>query len=207
VEHPTAHLPIAEIVQNAHDFNPRERMTQDLRPAVEALFTELEKEHVDYVLVGGVALLSYVEGRNTQDIDLIVRVDQLKAIDWAATVQDRDFGRAQYRGVRVDLLLQTNPLFAHVAAHERTTTQFQGQTIPVATRKGLLLLKLYALPSLYRNGQLARAALYETDVRMLLQGANIADDELLAELQAQLSGSDIAELRRILGEQREKRRF
>jgi hypothetical protein len=38
--------------------------------------------------------------------------------------------------------------FEHVAEHERTTTQFHGQIIPVATRKGLLLLKLYALPSL-----------------------------------------------------------
>ncbi len=200
-------LPIAEIVQNAHDFNPRGQMTEDLRPAVEALFAALEQKGVDYVLVGGVALLSYVEGRNTQDIDLIVRTDQLAAIDWAATVQDRDFGRAQFRGVRVDLLLQTNPLFARVARDERTTTQFHGRSVPVATRKGLLLLKLYALPSLYRNGQLARAALYETDVRMLLQGADIADDDLLGALDTLLSPSDIAELARILGEQREKRRF
>ena len=200
-------LPIAEIVQNAHDFNPRGRMTQDLRPAVEALFVELEREHVDYVLVGGVAVLSYVEGRNTQDIDLIVRADQLQALDWAATVQDRDFGRAQYQGVRVDLLLQTNPLFAHVARHERTTTQFQGHSVPVATRKGLLLLKLYALPSLYRQGQLARAALYETDVRMLLQGTDIQDEELLGALGEILSPTDIVELARILGEQRDKRRF
>ncbi len=200
-------LPIAEIVQNAHAFNPRGPVTQDLRPAIEALFLELDQKHVDYVLVGGVALLSYVDGRNTQDIDLIVRADQLSAIDWAATVQDHDFGRAQYRGVRVDLLLRTNRLFEHVADQERTTTQFHGQSVPVATRKGLLLLKLYALPSLYRNGELARAALYETDVRMLLQGASISDEELLGQLGALLSPSDIAELARILGEQRERRRF
>jgi hypothetical protein len=77
----------------------------------------------------------------------------------------------------------------------------------VATRRGLLLLKLYALPSLYRRGNLARAALYETDVRMLLQGADIPDEDLLGALEAHLSRSDIDELRRILGEQREKRRF
>jgi len=200
-------LPIAEIVQNAHDFNPRGPMTQDLRPAIEALFSELEQKQVDYVLVGGVAVLSYVEGRNTQDIDLIVRADQIDAIDWGASVQDHDFGRAQYRGVRVDLLLRNNRLFEHVATHERATTQFHGQSVPVATRKGLLLLKLYALPSLYRHGQLGRAALYETDVRMLLQGTTISDEELLGELGALLSASDIAELARILGEQRQGRRF
>jgi hypothetical protein len=182
-------------------------MAQDLRPAIEALFLELEQKNLDYVLVGGVAVLSYVEGRNTQDIDLIVRADQLSAIDWAATVQDHDFGRAHYRGVRVDLLLRSNRLFDHVATHEQTTTQFHGRPVPVATRKGLVLLKLYALPSLYRHGQLARAALYETDVRMLLQGATISDEELLKELGALLSPSDIAELARILGEQRAGRRF
>jgi hypothetical protein len=200
-------LAIADIVQNAHDFDPRTRMTEDLRPAVEALFDELEAKQVDYLLVGGVALLSYVEGRNTQDIDLIVRADQLSAIDWSATIQDSDFGRAHYRGVRVDLLLRSNRLFAYVAEHERATTEFHGRAVSVATRKGLLLLKLYALPSLYRNGQLGRAALYETDVRMLLLGTDIADKELLGVLEALLSQSDVAELGRILDEQRTTRRF
>ncbi|HEY3816831.1 MAG TPA: hypothetical protein VGL81_06665 [Polyangiaceae bacterium] len=200
-------LEIAQILQDAHDFNPRLRMTTDLRPAVEALFAELHAKQIDYVLVGGVALLSYVEGRNTQDIDLIVRPEQLASVDWAATTQDADFGRAQFRGVRVDLLLRTNRLFAHVADHERTTTQFHGHTIPVATRRGLLLLKLYALPSLYRHSQLARAALYETDIRMLLQGSDIADRDLLSVLDPLLPPSDVAELGRILDEQREKRRF
>jgi len=70
-----------------------------------------------------------------------------------------------------------------------------------------LLLKLYALPSLYRNGQLPRAALYEADVRMLHQGVDVDDRELLDRLGAHLSRSDIAELARILDEQRAKRRF
>jgi hypothetical protein len=200
-------LAVDDVVQNAHDFNLREPMTGDLRPAIEALFRELEDKKIDHMLVGGVALLSYVEGRNTQDIDLIVRADQLGSIDWHATVQDRDFGRAIYRGVRVDLLLRTNPLFAYVAEHERSTVDFHGRPIPIATRKGLLLLKLYALPSLYRNAQLGRAALYEADIRMLHQSAEVDDGELLRVLQAHLSGSDIAELSRILDDHRSARRF
>jgi len=62
-----------QIVQSAHDFNPREPRTADLRPTIDALFRELDEKKIDHVLVGGVALLSYVEGRNTQDFDLIVR--------------------------------------------------------------------------------------------------------------------------------------
>jgi hypothetical protein len=200
-------LSIDEILQNAHDFNPGKAMVVNLRPAVAALFRELEEKEVDYVLVGGVALLSYVEGRNTQDIDLIVKAEDAGAIDWNAKVADRDFGEASYRGVRVDLLLRTNPLFDYVAEHERTGAAFDGRRVVIATRKGLLLLKLYALPSLYRHGQLARAALYEADLRMLHQGADIDDGELLARLDVHLSKSDLTELSRILDEQRSKRRF
>lgn len=82
-------LSIDEIVQNAHAFDPRAPTTTDLRPAVEALFDELEATGIDYVLVGGVALLSYVEGRNTQDIALIVSPDDLGKLPWGAEAQAR----------------------------------------------------------------------------------------------------------------------
>ena len=200
-------LAIDAIVQNAHDFDLKRAMTTDLRSAVEGLFEELESKQVDYVLVGGVALLSYVVGRNTQDIDLIVRGDQIGRIEWNASVQDRDFGRAQFRGVQVDLLLRSNALFEDVAVHDRTTTSFHGHAISIASREGLLLLKLYALPSLYRNGHLSRAALYEADIRMLHHGAVVDDDALLGRLAPHLSRNDIVELGRILAEQTAGRRF
>jgi len=69
------------------------------------------------------------------------------------------------------------------------------------------LLKLYALPSLYRQGNLVRAALYEADIFGLLQGAAIDDEQLLATLSNYLAAHDVDELRRILHEQRERRRF
>jgi hypothetical protein len=200
-------LRIDDIVQNAHAFDPRAAMTTDLRPAVEALFDELEAKGVDYVLVGGVALLSYVEGRNTQDIDLIVSPDDLDKVPWEARAQDADFARATYRGVRVDLLLRSNALFDQVARTARTTVPFQGRPVVTATRDGLLLLKLYALPSLYRTANLARAALYETDVLMLHQGATVDDAALLERLRPHLPAHDIAELGRILEEQKARRRF
>jgi hypothetical protein len=185
-------------------------MTTDLRPAVEALFDELDAKDVDYVLVGGVALLAYVEGRNTEDIDLIVSPGDLGKLPWDAEAQDADFARATYRGIRVDLLLRTNPLFDEVAKTARTTVPFQGRPVVTATREGLLLLKLYALPSLYRTANLARAALYETDVLMLhqgAQGATVDDAALLDRLRPYLSAHDVAELRGILEEQRTRRRF
>jgi hypothetical protein len=160
----------------------------DIRATVRALFADLHAVKVDYVLVGGVALL-------------------LKKVDWQATIQDKDFGKANYHGFQVDLLLTTNLLFAHVQRKERTTITFDGLEVPCATRAGLLLLKLYALPSLYRQGNLARAALYETGILMLRQGATVDEEQLIEILSKHLAPHDIDELRRILQEQHTRRRF
>jgi len=39
---------------------------------VTRFFALLRERQIEYVLVGGIALLQYVEGRNTEDIDLIM---------------------------------------------------------------------------------------------------------------------------------------
>ena len=201
-------LAIDDIVLFGHAFDPKDSMpTAELRTTVRALFDELERAGIEYTLVGGVALLSYVAGRNTQDIDLIVEPDDLDKLAWSATRQDDDFGSASFRGLRVDLLLTTNALFEYVRSHQVTTISFDGREIRCASREGLLLMKLYALPSLYRRGNLARAALYETDVLMLHQGASVDDEWLLTEFGLHLPKHDVDELRRILDEQRARVRF
>lgn len=58
------------------DFKRRAPMI-DLRRIVRDLFDELSAAHIDYTLVGCVALLAYVAGRNTQDIDLIINPDDI----------------------------------------------------------------------------------------------------------------------------------
>ncbi len=179
----------------------------DIRDRVRSLFAALHAASIDYLLVGGVALLSYVEGRNTQDIDLIIEAETAKAFDWNARIRDRNFGAANYQGLQVDLLLTSNPLFAHVWQHERTTITFDNLIIPCATREGLILLKLYALPSLYRQGNLTRAALYETDILLLLQNDSVSSDVLLATLAPYIAAHDLEELRNIVRELQARRRF
>ncbi|RMF70187.1 MAG: hypothetical protein D6742_00810 [Cyanobacteria bacterium J069] len=44
-----------------------------LLKTVDRLFEELDSSGAPYLLVGGIAMLTYVEGRNTEDIDLIMR--------------------------------------------------------------------------------------------------------------------------------------
>lgn len=199
---------IGDIVQAGLAFNPRLTMPlDDVRAKVDALFLTLDAQRIPYLLVGGVALLSYVKGRNTQDVDLIVDGADLDRVGWTVTGRDRDFARADFGGLRVDLLLTDNALFAHVRRTRAAAATFGDRTVPCASREGLLLLKLYALPSLYRQGDFDRAALYETDILMLHQGAAVDDEALLAELRPFMAPGDVAELRSILAEQRGRRRF
>jgi len=201
-------LPIDEIIENGITFNFFGDTPMDnIRGEVRALFAALRSTKVDYVLVGGIAMLSYVEVRNTQDVDIIVNPKQIKKIEWNAVVQDANFGQANFHGLRVDLLLTTNPLFAYVSRHQRTDVSFDDNLVSCATREGMLLLKLYALPSLYRQGNLVRAALYEADIFGLQQGSEIDTERLLTILGKYLAAHDVDELRRILREQRERRRF
>ncbi|MEJ7734165.1 MAG: hypothetical protein WKG00_33845 [Polyangiaceae bacterium] len=201
-------LRIDDIVRHGRAFKLGVEMPlDDIRPTIRALFEMLGEAKVDYLLVGGVALLSYVAGRNTEDIDLIVRPEEATRLPWQATVADVDFGRASFGGVRVDLLLTSNDLFRHVLEAERTVVRFGELDVPCATREGLLLLKLFALPSLYRQNNLARAALYETDILMLHQDADVDDARLLERIRPFVSRSDLQELEKILDEQRSRRRF
>ncbi len=201
-----AQLAIGQILENGIAFDVKNRKApMDLRAPALALFETLAAEKIDYLLVGGVALLSYVPGRNTQDIDLLVSSKDVARFPGGPTRRDRDFGESMFRGIRIDLLIDDNPLFRDVLQNERATVQFEAAEVPCASRVGLLLLKLYALPSLYRQGNLARAALYEADIRMLLLDPMIHEEALFERLEVHVSRTDLAELRRIMTEQRTRR--
>ncbi len=63
-------------------------------------------------------------------------------------------------------------------------------------------MKLYALPSLYRQGEFARADIYEGDVLALLRGYAIDEDLLVDMLVREMLPSDIAAIRDIVREVR-----
>jgi hypothetical protein len=197
---------INQVVRNAVQFNARHwrnpSMSSDLMPqAVGDLFRLLDQRGIDYVLVGGIALLSYVEGRNTEDIDLIVAVAALDRLpEITLTSRDLYFARGQFHGLQIDFLLTSNPLFEQVRRRHTTVQRFDERDITTATVEGLLLLKLYALPSLYREGNFARVGLYENDVATLLYYYQPDKTAILHELSSHLSESDLAEVRSVLTE-------
>lgn len=168
---------------------------------VNDLFDLLDARRIEYLVVGGIALLFYVKGRNTRDIDLILAVSDLKNLpEWKITEQDRDFVRANYRGLQIDVLLRENKLFELVRSEYAARGSFQERSIPLATPEGLVLLKLYALPSLYRQGIFDRVALYETDITILMQEYSLDGRKLLGVLKTHLSASDIESLDDILSD-------
>lgn len=208
-------LRIAEIVRNAMlrgpdawkggslpESNAQKNPPANLLPTdrdVVELFTLLHERETPYLLVGGIAMLRYVEGRNTEDIDLLMSLPSLKQLP-EITIEEQNefFIRGRIRGVRVIVLLTANALFAEVQQGFGTTHRFAELDVSTATPEGLVLLKLYALPSLYRQGLFDRVSVYESDIASLLQRHRPAVEPLLSRLQPHLEAGDLQELQVIV---------
>jgi len=211
---PSPRVHIGEVIRNAVLFNPDNPqdllMNSDaLIETVARLFSLLRERQINYVLVGGVALLQYVEGRNTEGIDLIMAVSALERLpELRLETRDADFARSKFDDLRVDLHLTSNAFFEEVSKRYTTPKRFVEQETPCATVAGLILLKLYALPSLYRQGNFTRVGLYENDVATLIQIFNPSVEPLLNELATYLSTNDLTQVKEIVNEiQQRIRRF
>jgi hypothetical protein len=197
---------IGEVIKNAVAFNPRNWRgaavnAGSIPQAVVELLTLLRERDVAFVMVGGLALLQYVAGRNTEDIDVIMAPASLKRLPEIELIdQNADFAQGRFRDLRIDIWLARNRLFATVERRYSTTQQFEEQAIRSATVEGLVLLKLYALPSLYRQGNFTRVAIYEADIATLLQAYRPPVEPLITELARHVSETDLAAVRGILAD-------
>ncbi len=161
----------------------------------------MHERQIEYVLAGGVALRHYVDSRNTEDIDLIMASSDLQKMP-EIEIADREeyFARGKYNELRVNVLLTCNPLFGKLQSQYATTQPFMERDIVCATVEGLLLLKLYALPSLYRQGNFTRVALYENDIATLMYEYQPELEPLFDELPHHLSDADLTSVREITAE-------
>jgi len=197
---------IGQVIQNAIVFDFKRSRggvvdTDNLLQTVARLFELLDERRIEYLLVGGIALLQYIEGRNTEDIDLIVAVASLDKLPEIEIVEQNEyFARGKFGGLQIDLLLTRNPLFLRVQQGYAVTQQFLERAIPCATVEGLLLLKMYALPSLYRQGSFARVSIYENDIATLMHDYRPKIEPLYAELAPHLSQTDLVAVRQIIDE-------
>ena len=75
---------------------------------------------------------------------------------------------------------------------------FVERSIVCATVEGLLILKLFALPSLYRQGQFSRVEDYEHDISVLIREHGPSMELIFDELKHHLAASDLSEVRSIV---------
>ncbi|NET48892.1 MAG: nucleotidyltransferase family protein, partial [Merismopedia sp. SIO2A8] len=128
-------LDISEIVKNGILFDIKNWptvMSEDTRFAdiIQQFFGMLSEREINYLLVGGVALLSYVEGRNTQDIDLLLSRSDLERLP-ELSIQDEnnDFVRGLFGHLQVDILLTKNKLFNFVSTQCINERQFGDRSV------------------------------------------------------------------------------
>ncbi len=199
---PTRRDDLAGVIRDAVLSAPHTTMNEEsLLTATRDFIAALEREKIPHVLVGGLAVLQHVEGRNTRDIDFIVAVEDLDRLPGLVLRESNEwFGSGDVGPLRVDLLFTANPFFAHVAEHHAEERDFMGTRLRCATPEGIILLKLFALPSLYRQGQIDRAALYETDILMLQRHTPIENAVLEQQLAPHMSSSDIRALLDVLAD-------
>ncbi|MEA5421064.1 hypothetical protein VB712_17700 [Spirulina sp. CCNP1310] len=197
---------IGEIISNGIWFDVKNWATamverDQFLQTIEVFFDALAARKVNYLLVGGVALLSYVDGRNTQDIDLILARADLNALpELVINDENQNFIRGLFDQLQVDILLTQNELFKEILEQFSAERQFGDRLVRCATVEGLIILKCYALPSLYRQGQFSRASIYENDILLLLLNYPVDVNPLLKILSIHLLPSDLRELQAILGE-------
>lgn len=98
------------------------------------------------------------------------------------------------------MLLTSNPVFAVIQQHYVTIRAFRERDLSCATVEGLILLKLYALPSLYRQSDFVRVGLYENDIATLMQAYQPDLDALLTVLARYVSAIDLVTLQEIVGD-------
>jgi hypothetical protein len=122
--------------------------------------------------------------------------------------ENQDFAQADYEGVKIGSWLNQNKLFKLIQKSYTNPIQFGEHSVVTATPEGLMILKLYALPSLYRRGPFDRAALYETGILQLAFNYKLAFEPLLKVVKPHLIESDMEELGEIVGDiQRRIRRM
>lgn len=197
---------IGNVIRNAIVFNVKNWRggmvnSDSLFQSVQDFFAVLVQRKIDYVLVGEIAILHYVEGRNTQNLDFLMAVSSLEKLpELKVSSRDTDFVRANYNELQIDVLLTQNPLFKKVHSEYSSVQKFLDREIPLATVEGLLLLKLYALPSLYRQGNFARVGIYENDVATLLHYYQPDMPSLMNELSKYVNENDLLEIKSVVSD-------
>jgi hypothetical protein len=97
----------------------------------------------------------------------------------------------------VDILLTQNNLFDLILQQFASVQQFGERSIRCVSVEGLVILKFYALPSLYRQGKFDRVSIYENDILLLLLQYSVNLKPIFQILSNHLLSSDLETVQEI----------
>lgn len=171
---------ISRVLARAAVFDFRRHATREsfmdasnISQEAEELFDLLETRGTPFLLVGGLAMLAHVRGRNTDDVDLIISVPDQRRLEPEVALLEAGspFSMGRYKQLRVDFLDAGAPFFRLIAEQYGERRRFDflrgGRELVCASPAGLMLLKMHALPHVTRAGDWERMNAYENDVLLL----------------------------------------
>ncbi len=171
---------ISRVLANAAVFDFQRHATREsfmdasnISQEAEELFDLLETRGTPFLLVGGLAMLAHVRGRNTEDVDLIISVPDQRRLEPEVSLVEAGspFSMGRYKQLGVDYLDAGAPFFRLIAGRYGERRRFDflrgGRELACANPAGLMLLKMHALPHVTRAGDWQRVNAYENDVLML----------------------------------------
>lgn len=196
-------LNIADVLYHGIAFDPknwnRDAVARDIAAASERLLDALKRDQIPFTLVGDLAMLSHIEGRNTCVIDLIVSLSDLTQVQGIEVQEvNEQFAMIRYAGLRVNALRPECPVFQLVHRQFSELREFEHRTIRTATMEGLMLLKLFAIPAFHRSHQIEKTGLCEADITSLIHHGCTTGAELLQSLKPHLEEGEFSELRQVL---------
>ena len=84
-------------------------------------------------------MLRYVDGRNTDDIDLVLSAESLARVPEIAIADtNANFAAGTFRSLRVDVRFASNPVFRRVMDSRMVMHPFAEMEVPCATVEGLV---------------------------------------------------------------------
>ena len=155
---------------------------------LESMVALLTEHRIRYCVIGGVAVNAYVEPVVTEDLDLVVAVDQIKRVE-SLLEEHFTVKRFPYTlnvsapGSNLRVQIQTDPCYAGFA-ERASLREVLGLTLPVATLEDVLQGKAWAATNPERRASKQKKDLL--DIFRLLEAYPQLRDRVPAEVLARL---------------------
>jgi DNA-binding NarL/FixJ family response regulator len=161
----------------------------------------LEGRRIPYLLAGDVAVPRSAGSTAGEDIALVIprhSLEQVPEIDVGG--HDRDWTRARFGYLRIDLLLLGDSILTMLLKDHAAILSLGGHDVRCVSVEGQILLKLLMLPRLYKEAHFPRIALWESDIASLLFDHQSEAPQLLEKLLPHLSSAEIDLVSQILNQ-------